>query len=294
MNHYVVEGSNELIPNNGQRYNGPRYGGSTDKFAIGAGIATGLGQLAKDGALIRAAQKFNAASTVLRGVLTHPVAVGIAAALAPNSVASDNWSPDLEAYVETLIHEGGDGMLPGQTMDDRLQGPVILPNPIASPGVDRPLDGYSPVFIDDSPLTSPAYLDGSLPSVLPGHAPVSQGVDIVYSNSVKDAIKSLDEGSTRVGVQNRGEAEQLFLERFQGLGYRNAQDFNSVTSKEYFTTAINGRESYYHWDDTFVTDPETGVEYIQHHNYKTDKDAFVRHLQLHPAKGKIIKIYFGE
>ncbi len=167
-----------------------RYGGSADYAligaGIGAGIAAGLGELAKDGALVRAAQKLNSASTALRHGLkaaaTNPVVATIAGMVVPGNLAGDDvYFTEAELFQEYLDRENG--LLPGQYINDGLQKPEILVNPIASPGIDRPLGGYSPAYIDNRPLATPIDQGGAASGILPGSTAQPQGVDIVMNES---------------------------------------------------------------------------------------------------------------
>ncbi len=110
------------------------------------------------------------------------------------------------------------------------------------------------------------------------------------SPSVKRASDQLDRGAKDVTVNSRGEAEELFRGKYVGEGYRNAEEFNSVTAKDYFVTP-EGKESYYHWDDTPVSNIETRKVYMANHS-PTDPHAALPHLQLHPKDGKVIRIYW--
>jgi RHS repeat-associated protein len=110
------------------------------------------------------------------------------------------------------------------------------------------------------------------------------------SPTVKRASDQLDRGAKDVTVNNRAEAEELFRGRYVGEGYRNAEEFNSVTAKDYFSTP-QGKESYYHWDDTLVSNIETRKVYMANHS-PTDPHAALPHLQLHPKDGKVIRIYW--
>jgi len=115
--------------------------------------------------------------------------------------------------------------------------------------------------------------------------------DVDWSSpSVKRASAQLDQGAKDVTVNSRAEAEELFRGKYVGQGYRNAEEFNSVTAKDYFQTP-QGKESYYHWDDTPVSDIETRKVYMANHS-PTDPHAAMPHLQLHPKDGKVIRIYW--
>jgi hypothetical protein len=72
-------------------------------------------------------------------------------------------------------------------------------------------------------------------------------------------------------VGSRSEAEELFLRRYQGDGYRNVTGMSPRESKEMF----GGKAGSYHWD--------TGDKAFPH-----GED----HLQIHTQAGNIIRIYF--
>ncbi|GGX41020.1 DUF6531 domain-containing protein [Saccharospirillum salsuginis] len=114
---------------------------------------------------------------------------------------------------------------------------------------------------------------------------------VPWSNAtVKSAAEALLRGDTSVTVNSRSEAEELFLGLFAGQGYRNAEAFNSVTAKDYFRT-VNGKEPYYHWDDTPISDIETRKVYMANHSPE-DPHAASPHLQLHPVAGNVTRIYW--
>jgi hypothetical protein len=91
-------------------------------------------------------------------------------------------------------------------------------------------------------------------------------------------------------VNGRAEAEELFRGKYVGQGYRNAEEFNSVTAKDYFQTP-GGKESYYHWDETPVSNIETRKTYMANHS-PIDPHSAMPHLQLHPKDGKVSRIYW--
>lgn len=115
--------------------------------------------------------------------------------------------------------------------------------------------------------------------------------DIPWSNgSVKRASDALDRGATSVTVNSRAEAEELFLGKYVGQGYRNAEEFNSATAKTHFRKTKEP-EKYYHWDDTPVSDIKTRKVTMANHD-PSDPHGDHPHLQLHPVKGEVIRIYW--
>ncbi|XXY17780.1 RHS repeat-associated core domain-containing protein [Sorangium sp. So ce216] len=91
------------------------------------------------------------------------------------------------------------------------------------------------------------------------------------SRSVRNAAKALDEGATEVRVASRAEAEELFLGKYQGSGYRNTTGWSPGESKKFF----GSKEGTYHWD--------VGAKAYPHDS---------SHLQIHAFGGDIIRIYF--
>jgi hypothetical protein len=98
--------------------------------------------------------------------------------------------------------------------------------------------------------------------------------DIPWSNSsVRRAAGQLDRGAREVYVGSRAEAEELFLGRYQGAGYRNTTGMSGREAREFFGT----KAGTYHWD--------TGAGAYPH-------DA--PHLQVHTHGGSVVRIYFPE
>ena len=102
------------------------------------------------------------------------------------------------------------------------------------------------------------------------------------SKVVSNASRQLDEGMKTVNVDNRSQAEELFLGKYQGEGYRNVTGMDAMSSKE----LLGSKGNTYHWDDTFGADG-----YLVGHG-AGNPDASMAHLQIHPEKGKIIRVYF--
>lgn len=107
--------------------------------------------------------------------------------------------------------------------------------------------------------------------------------EIAWSSStVSKAAKDLDNGAKSVYVKNRSQAEELFLRKYQGYGYRNTTGKDAMDTKNLY-----GEKSYtYHWDDIMGNDG-----YLIGHG-RNNPDAQKKHLQIHPPNGKIIRIFF--
>src|SRR5690606_28836200 len=90
--------------------------------------------------------------------------------------------------------------------------------------------------------------------VLAGNTPVlghnANGCIPWSSSAVGNAAKAIDEGATSITVASRSQAEELFLRKFQGHGYRNATGFDGVGTKRYF----GEKRGTYHWDDQIGSD----------------------------------------
>lgn len=108
---------------------------------------------------------------------------------------------------------------------------------------------------------------------------------IPWSNSqVNQASRALDDGATKVTVSSRSDAEELFLRRYQGDGYRNATGFDGVGTKQYF----GEKRGTYHWDDQVGADGRVlghGADNV---------DGALPHLQVHTFDGPIVRIFWGE
>lgn len=103
------------------------------------------------------------------------------------------------------------------------------------------------------------------------------------SKEVKLAAEELDNGMLSVQVANRSQAEELFLRKYQGEGYINTTGWTSKEVSDFY-----GKGGTYHWDDIFDSE---GV--LKFHS-KTNPDGKVPHLEIHPKKGKIIRIFWEE
>ena len=99
---------------------------------------------------------------------------------------------------------------------------------------------------------------------------------------MSNAAKDLESGSSSVIVNSRSEAEELFLGLFQGKGYTNTTGMDAMDVKNMFGTKANT----YHWDDVLGPDGRVlghGPDNI---------DGAMQHLQIHPEKGREIRIFF--
>ena len=95
---------------------------------------------------------------------------------------------------------------------------------------------------------------------------------IPWSNkSVREAAKSLKGGATQVRVRSRSEAEELFLGRYQGQGYRNTTGMGPRETKSMF----GQKSGTYHWDEGASAYPHGGD-----------------HLQIHTFEGDVIRIFY--
>jgi hypothetical protein len=92
------------------------------------------------------------------------------------------------------------------------------------------------------------------------------------SKSVRDAVKSLEMGQTEVRVASRMEAEELFLGKFNGKGFKNTTGMRPTEAKNLF----GKKDGTYHWD--------IGKNAYPHE---------ASHLQIHDAED-IIRIYFPD
>ncbi|WP_185910914.1 putative T7SS-secreted protein [Streptomyces sp. WAC07149] len=109
------------------------------------------------------------------------------------------------------------------------------------------------------------------------------------SGSVSSAVRAIDDGSTQISVASRSEAEEIYLGKFHGEGYRNAEGFDGKGTRQYF----GSKSGTYHWDDKLGDDGRV----LGHGEGNRDGDR--PHLQIHtyedsPYKGAIIRIFWGE
>jgi hypothetical protein len=75
----------------------------------------------------------------------------------------------------------------------------------------------------------------------------------------------------------------LYLGKFQGQGYRNADGFDGVGTKRYF----GSKSGTYHWDDQLGPDGRV----LGHGPGNADGD--FPHLQIHTFEGPVIRIFWG-
>ncbi len=103
------------------------------------------------------------------------------------------------------------------------------------------------------------------------------------SGRVSSASRAIDQGATKINVGSRAEAEELFLGKFQGEGYRNASGFDGVGTKQYF----GEKRGTYHWDDQVGADGR-----VLGHG-AGNVDGALPHLQVHTFDGPIVRIFWG-
>ncbi|TYQ15489.1 UNVERIFIED_CONTAM: RHS repeat-associated protein [Acetivibrio alkalicellulosi] len=102
------------------------------------------------------------------------------------------------------------------------------------------------------------------------------------SGTVSDAARQLDSGVTQVTVKNRSQAEELFLGKYQGAGYRNTSGMSATEAKNFF----GNKAGTYHWDDALdllgrVTGHGSGNMHGE-----------LPHLQIHTWEGNIIRVFY--
>ncbi|EIX6435592.1 RHS repeat-associated core domain-containing protein [Salmonella enterica] len=104
------------------------------------------------------------------------------------------------------------------------------------------------------------------------------------------ANRLLDSGASKVTVRSRSDAEQLFLDRYVGDGYRNMTGESGPSTKNLmeFLTNNKTKAGTYHWDD--VMDPSNPGRVAGHGPENPDGD--LPHLQIHQYDGKVIHIFF--
>ncbi|MDY0743357.1 RHS repeat-associated core domain-containing protein [Paucibacter sp. R3-3] len=103
------------------------------------------------------------------------------------------------------------------------------------------------------------------------------------SSSVRVADKALSQGASSVTVASRAEAEELFLGRYQGAGYRNSSGFDGVGTKQYF----GSKQGTYHWDDVM------GADGLVAGHAPGNPDSLLPHLQIAPiGGGSTVRIFF--
>lgn len=104
------------------------------------------------------------------------------------------------------------------------------------------------------------------------------------------ANRQLDSGANKVSVRSRSDAEQLFLDRYVGDGYRNMTGESGPSTKNLMDYLTNNKTKggTYHWDD--VMDPSNPGRVAGHGPGNPDGD--LPHLQVHQHDGKVIHIFF--
>lgn len=102
------------------------------------------------------------------------------------------------------------------------------------------------------------------------------------SKSVKDANNLLESGQRKVTVASRSEAEELFLRRYQGHGYKNTSGMSGPEVKEFF----GSKSGTYHWD----TQLDSTGRVVGHG--PNNPDGAMPHLQIHTHEGDIVHIFF--
>jgi len=95
------------------------------------------------------------------------------------------------------------------------------------------------------------------------------------SRTVAQAAKLLLRGAKEVTVENKEEAEELYLAIFQEKGYTNTTEMSTKDMKDKFLFP-EGKKGTYHWD---LNDTQHGG---------------VSHLQVHDGDGNVIRIFFGQ
>ena len=141
---------------------------------------------------------------------------------------------------------------------------------------NNPVTYYDPSGYDDKCTQQSDKANKKGQTVHENEIPWSSGV-------VSDAARQLQRGQSSVTVKSRSQAEELFLRLYQGEGYTNVTNMDAMSAKN----LLSGKKNTYHWDDIFGSDG-----YLLKHG--TDNpDAKMAHLQIHPEKGSVIRIFFG-
>ena len=114
-----------------------------------------------------------------------------------------------------------------------------------------------------------------------------------WSNKrVKDAAAAMERGESSIWVKLRTEAEELFLGKYVG-NQVNAKGEQVIFQNTTGKTAMEAKEilgakaNTYHWDDAL---DELGQ--LAGHRLDDPSSQF-QHLQIHPEKGAIVRIFFG-
>ncbi|ELY5936885.1 RHS domain-containing protein [Cronobacter malonaticus] len=111
--------------------------------------------------------------------------------------------------------------------------------------------------------------------------------------SREKANRLLDSGDVKVTVKSRSEAEQLFMDRYLGHGYKNMTGESGPSTKNLmeWLTGNKTKAGTYHWDD--IKDPLTvKPPYRVSGHGPTNPDGDLPHLQIHQHDGRVIHIFF--
>ncbi|MGH2486349.1 MAG: hypothetical protein ACRDHE_10080, partial [Ktedonobacterales bacterium] len=116
----------------------------------------------------------------------------------------------------------------------------------------------------------------------------SDGAQKWSSPTVAKAAHALDEGANDVTVNSRSEAEELFLGRYAGDGYRNTTGFKGPENGfwDEFKRVFGGKAGTYHWDEGL---DDAGR--VSGHG-EGNPHGGLPHLQIHTFEGPIIRIFF--
>lgn len=132
--------------------------------------------------------------------------------------------------------------------------------------------------------------------------------ELIEFNTIDDALKFIERNTNakindlapckgqeyltphKVTVRSRTDAEQLFLDRYLGDGYKNMTGESGPSTKNLmdFLTNKNTKAGTYHWDD--IMDPNNPGRVSGHGTGNPDGE--LPHLQVHQNDGKIIHIFF--
>ncbi|EOC3067436.1 RHS repeat-associated core domain-containing protein, partial [Cronobacter dublinensis] len=111
--------------------------------------------------------------------------------------------------------------------------------------------------------------------------------------SKEKANRLLDSGDVKVTVKSRSDAEQLFMDRYLGYGYKNMTGESGPSTKNLmeWLTGDKTKAGTYHWDD--IKDPlTTKPPYRVSGHGPNNPDGEMPHLQIHQFDGRVIHIFF--
>jgi len=111
--------------------------------------------------------------------------------------------------------------------------------------------------------------------------------------SIQKANRLLDSGEIKVTVRSRGDAEQLFMDRYLGHNYKNMTGESGPSTKNLmeYLTGNKTKAGSYHWDD--IKDPSiTTPPYRVSGHGPGNPDGDLPHLQIHQLDGNVIHIFF--